>query len=196
MEPWHRDIVTVVHLVIFLILSCNGALIIRPLTLVYKYCSSSCIFPSFELKLIYTETHSLLLSAKDLVQNFLSSRDSTVTVRTRYSRCLLLIGKLSLTIWWFMIRRYVLAYLYSWDSGMSGNQWVHSAVRKNWASSNTKGATPEDANTGGKVTRNLTSTWNGRRTRIRKQNGQEDIFEQGLPILFDTRWMIILKEWY
>ena len=62
-EPWHHDTVTIAHLVIFLLLSCNGALIIRPLTLVYKYCSSSCIFPSFELKFIHTETHSFLLSA-------------------------------------------------------------------------------------------------------------------------------------
>ncbi len=90
-EPWHCDTVTVVHLVIFLLLSCNGALIIRPLTLVYKYCSSSCIFPSFELKFIHTETHSFSLSAKDLVQNLLSSQDPMVTVWTQYSCCLLLL---------------------------------------------------------------------------------------------------------
>ncbi len=91
-EPWHCDTVTTVHLVIFLLLSCNGALIIRPFTLVYKYCSSSCIFPSFELKFIHTETHSFLLRIKNLVQNLLSSWDSTVTVWTRYSCCLLLFG--------------------------------------------------------------------------------------------------------
>ncbi len=82
MTPQSHDIttVTIAHLVILLLLSCNGALIIRPLTLVYKYCSSSCIFPSFELKFIHTETHLFSLSAKDLVQNLLSSRDSMVTV--------------------------------------------------------------------------------------------------------------------
>ncbi len=67
MEPWHCNTVTVVHLVIFLLLSCNSALIIRPLPLVYKYCSSSCIFPSFELMFIHTKTHSFLLSTKALV---------------------------------------------------------------------------------------------------------------------------------
>ncbi len=91
-ESWHHDTITVVHLVHVLTSFWHGALIIRTLTLVYKYCSSSCIFPSFELKLIYTETHSLSLSTKDLVQNLLSSRDPMVTVRTWYSCCLLLIG--------------------------------------------------------------------------------------------------------
>ncbi len=66
MEPWHRDTVTFTHLVIFLLLPCNGVLIIRPLTLVYKYCSSSCIFPSLELKFIHTETHSFSLSVNNL----------------------------------------------------------------------------------------------------------------------------------